>query len=311
MTRAEGWPEGLRFIARRVKPSRRHLKNLTDYEGKTGWKYSITCTNVPNTGIGGVPGSHHPQWIDTLHRDHATVETDGVRTAKAMGLRNLPSKIWLVSQLSASTAKDIILLTHMPAYDPHPVANSQFSDRYEAQMYEQIAETYQRTHPDQHVILLFGHARGVAEQILDPDGTSDPNGLPNFTVADAGVAPYATVDQGGFYNYALFHILPDGTIQFAIQPVLDSIAVTAPQPSLARGATEQLTATGTTPTGDDLAAQQVPIADPASHVWSSSDPAVAAVDPSTGQLTAKLPGTAIISVTSGGLTGTVTVTVTK
>jgi exopolysaccharide biosynthesis protein len=218
---------------------------------------------------------------------------------------------WLVSQLSASTAKDIILLTHMPAYDPHPVANSQFSDRYEAQMYEQIAETYQRTHPDRHVILLFGHARGVAEQILDPDGTSDPNGLPNFTVADAGVAPYATVDQGGFYNYALFHILPDGTIQFAIQPVLDSIAVTAPQPSLARGATEQLTATGTTPTGDDLAAQQVPIADPASHVWSSSDPAVAAVDPSTGQVTAKLPGTAMISVTSGGLTGTVTVTVTK
>ena len=217
---------------------------------------------------------------------------------------------WLVSQLNASTSKDIILLTHMPAYDPHPVANSQFSDRYEAQMYEQIAEIYQRTHLGQHVILLFGHARGVAEQILDPDGTPDQNGLPNFTVADAGVPPYATVDQGGFYNYALFHILPDGTVQFAIQPVVNSIAVTAPQPSLTRGATEQLTATGTTPTGDDLAAQQVPIANPASHVWSSSDPAVATVDPATGQVTAKSPGTATISVTSGGVTGTVTVTVT-
>src|SRR6266851_636542 len=45
MSRAGNWPDGLRWIARRVKPSRRHLKNLTDYEKKTGWKYSITCTN--------------------------------------------------------------------------------------------------------------------------------------------------------------------------------------------------------------------------------------------------------------------------
>jgi hypothetical protein len=178
---------------------------------------------------------------------------------------------WLVSRLTASTSKDIILLTHMPAYDPHPIANSQFSDRYEAQMYEQIAADYQRTHPRQHVMLLFGHARGLAEQILDPDGT----------------------------------------IQFAFQPVLDTIAVTAPQPTLKIGAREQLTATGTTPTGDDLAALQVPIADPASHVWSSSDPRVAVVDPSTGQVHARSRGTATISVLSGGVTGTVTVTVTR
>jgi hypothetical protein len=38
MTRAGNWPEGLRWVARRVKPSRRHLRNLTDYEKKTGWK---------------------------------------------------------------------------------------------------------------------------------------------------------------------------------------------------------------------------------------------------------------------------------
>jgi len=91
-TRAGNWPGGLRWIARRVKPSRRHLKNLTEYERKTGWKYSITCTNIPDSGIPGVPGSHHPQYIDVVHREHAVVETGGVRTAKAMGLRNLPYK---------------------------------------------------------------------------------------------------------------------------------------------------------------------------------------------------------------------------
>src|SRR5215471_11433886 len=93
MSRAGNWPDGLRWIARRVKPSRRHLRNLTDYKQKTGWKYSITCTNIPGTGIAGVPGSHHPQYIDVVHREHAVVETGGVRTAKAMGLRNLPSII--------------------------------------------------------------------------------------------------------------------------------------------------------------------------------------------------------------------------
>jgi len=110
MTRAGNWPEGLRWIARRVKPSRRHLRNLTDYERKTGWKYSITCTNIPDGGMDGIPGSHHPQYIDVLHRDHATVETSGVRTAKAMGLRNLPSKTWQVNTgwvLAANIAADL------------------------------------------------------------------------------------------------------------------------------------------------------------------------------------------------------------
>jgi hypothetical protein len=62
MSRAGNWPDGLRWIACRVKPSRRHLMNLTDHERKTGWKYSITCTNIPGAGIAGIPGSHHPQY---------------------------------------------------------------------------------------------------------------------------------------------------------------------------------------------------------------------------------------------------------
>jgi hypothetical protein len=116
MTRAGNWPEGLRWIARRVKPSRRHLRNLTDYEKKTGWKYSITCTNIPEGGIAGVPGSHHPQYIDTVHRQHAVVETGGVRTAKAMGLRNLPSKSWQVNSgwvITANIAADLAAWTRL------------------------------------------------------------------------------------------------------------------------------------------------------------------------------------------------------
>lgn len=217
---------------------------------------------------------------------------------------------WLVAQLNASTSKVIFVVTHASPYDPHPIANSQFTDRYEAQMYEQLFASYQASHPGTHVVLLNGQARGFAEQVLDPLGNSDPRGLPNFDVADSGVPAYAPVNQGGFYNYVLFHVLPDGTVQFAVQPVLSSTAVTAPAASaLSPGSTEQLTAVGTTPTGDNLAALQVPIAAPASHLWSSSDPRVAWVNPSTGVVTARSAGTATISVLSGGVTGTVTVTV--
>ena len=96
MSRAGRWPGGLRWIVRRTKPSRRQAKNLTAYEKATGWRYSVICTNIPAAGIPGVPGSHHPQVTGVLHREHAVVE-DGVRTGKAMGLRNLPSKTWQVN----------------------------------------------------------------------------------------------------------------------------------------------------------------------------------------------------------------------
>ncbi len=89
MTRAAGWPQGLRWIVRRTKPSRRQMPNLTAFERATGWRYSIIVTSIPAAGIPGVPGSHHAQFTGVLHREHAIVE-DGMRRAKAMGLRNLP-----------------------------------------------------------------------------------------------------------------------------------------------------------------------------------------------------------------------------
>jgi len=116
MSRAGNWPDGLRWIARRVKPSRRQMGNLTAYERKTGWRYSITCTSIPDSGIGGVPGSHHPQYIDVVHREHAVVETGGVRTAKAMGLRGLPSKSWQVNcgwVIAANIAADLAAWTRL------------------------------------------------------------------------------------------------------------------------------------------------------------------------------------------------------
>ena len=107
--RRTGWPEELRYLVRRVKPSRRHAKKLTDFEKETGWRYQITVTNIRNLGRT-VPGSHHVFFLDTLHRQHAVVE-DRVRTEKATGIRNLPFKGYERNQawlLAANIASDLL-----------------------------------------------------------------------------------------------------------------------------------------------------------------------------------------------------------
>ncbi|RLV04349.1 IS1380 family transposase [Streptomyces griseocarneus] len=103
----EGWPEGMRLIVRRVRPTRRHLKKLTRFEKKTGWRYCVTATNIRR--MWGIAGSGHSQFLDVLHRSHASVE-DRARTNKAMGLGNLPSASWEVNcgwMLAANLAADL------------------------------------------------------------------------------------------------------------------------------------------------------------------------------------------------------------
>jgi Transposase DDE domain group 1 len=118
--RRTGWPHGLRFIARRVKPSRRHAKKLTEFEKTTGWRYQLIVTNIKDLGRG-VPGSHHAYFLDTLHRQHAAVE-DRVRTEKATGIRNLPfhgyerNKAWL---LAANIAADLLSYLQLLGLDQH------------------------------------------------------------------------------------------------------------------------------------------------------------------------------------------------
>ncbi|MFE6555078.1 hypothetical protein ACFVHS_42890 [Streptomyces sp. NPDC057746] len=103
----------MRLIVRRVRPSRRQMKNLTAFEIKTGWRYSTTATNIRH--MSGISGSQHAQWLDVLHRSHAVVE-DRVRCDKARGLRNLPSQSWTVNRgwmLAANLAADVEAWTRL------------------------------------------------------------------------------------------------------------------------------------------------------------------------------------------------------
>jgi hypothetical protein len=113
-----GWGE-VRFIVRRVKPSRRHAKKLTEYEKNVGWRFGLTVTNIPARGIRAVPGSHHAFFLDALQRQHAVVE-DRVRTEKATGIRNLPFKSYARNQawlLAANIASDLLAYLQLLGLD--------------------------------------------------------------------------------------------------------------------------------------------------------------------------------------------------
>jgi hypothetical protein len=115
-----GWPDGMRLLVRRTRPSARQVNKLTDLEKRTGWRYAITATNIRH--MWGIPGSHQPQWLDALGRARAHVE-DRVRCNKALGLHNLPSKDWTVNRawmLTCNIAADLDAWTRLLGLHDHP-----------------------------------------------------------------------------------------------------------------------------------------------------------------------------------------------
>jgi exopolysaccharide biosynthesis protein len=286
---------------------------VPSYHDAVGDDETSSGADPQNGNFASVFGDTHYAYTDGGANVIVTDSSDGGLTeSDAYQAPDEEQWTWLAQQLTANTSPVVVLATHEPAYNPGDTSNNEFADRWEAQMYVQLAENYQRSHPWAHVVDLYGGAREVAEQILNPSGqpVGPGQGIPQLTVADLGVPADAPSDQGGFYNFALLHVTAHGDLQFTVEPVLSSISVTAPNATLAAGTSETLTATGTNVGGDNEPQVTLPIADPASHVWSSSDDKVASVNADSGVLTAHRPGTAQVSVTSGGITSSVTVTVT-
>lgn len=76
------WPKDLRVIVRR-EPIPTGMQ-VSLFEQHDGYRYQVLATNTTGGQL---------QRLEARHRVHARVE-DGVRTAKATGLRRLPSKSW-------------------------------------------------------------------------------------------------------------------------------------------------------------------------------------------------------------------------
>jgi hypothetical protein len=77
-----GWPADMRVIVRR-EPIPAGMQ-VSLFEQHDGYRYQLLATNTATGQL---------QRLEARHRVHARVE-DGVRNAKATGLRRLPSKLW-------------------------------------------------------------------------------------------------------------------------------------------------------------------------------------------------------------------------
>jgi hypothetical protein len=98
------WPDDLRVIVRR-EPIPVGMQ-VSLFEQHDGYRYQVMATNTAGGQL---------QRLEARHRVHARVE-DGVRTAKATGLRRMPSKSW---GINASWCQVVALAVDLLAWLRH------------------------------------------------------------------------------------------------------------------------------------------------------------------------------------------------
>jgi trimeric autotransporter adhesin len=143
--------------------------------------------------------------------------------------------------------------------------------------------------------------------LTDANGTVLTNRPVTWSTSDARVA---TVSQAGVVTGVAAGTATisaksgaaTGTSAITVTPPpVQSVTVSPSTLSLTQGQTGSLSATVVDVTGATVSSPSV--------AWSSKDPAIATVDPNTGVVTAVAVGSTTIDATSGGKTGSSTVTV--
>lgn len=236
----------------------------------------------------------------------------------------------LREQLDAAAADPsvgaVVVVAHVPPRDPTAQPASQLTDRVEADLLEDWLADFRRE-TGKGAVFLGAHV-GVF------DGYHR-EGVPYLVNGNAGKAPAAPPDEGGFTGWSLVGVdevspaeqaaarraphqpLPDW-LSVQTRPHVDELAITAPE-ALGVGETAQAGATLTQQGGS--AEREVPVTFPVSADWSGSDglylgPAgeagqddVAAFDPVTGTVTGLREGQVELVVEVSGVEQRTTVTV--
>ncbi|WP_293788006.1 metallophosphoesterase, partial [uncultured Aeromicrobium sp.] len=216
----------------------------------------------------------------------------------------------------------LVVFFHHPPQDPLPTKHSQLSDRREAAEIERLLGEF-RASSGKSAAVVNGHS-GVFHG-------SATEGVTYLVNGNSGKSPSGTPASGGFTGWMMLGIdpgaglLPDPPqvedrvdwLAAATQPWVDELALEAPG-HLMVGQSADVAAT----LMQD--GRQVPVAWPVTAQWggdgvavddgreltaSPASDAVVRVNPSTGQLTALQPGTAVVSVTVNGRTAEMAVEV--
>ncbi len=215
----------------------------------------------------------------------------------------------------------VVVSFHHPLHDPSGAAASQLTDQLQADLFKRWLADF-RERSGKPVALFTGHAHTAA--VTRADGVLEVN------TPAVGKTPYSSPDQGGFFGWMHVGVDPrPGRVRAGqpspdtrdwlraeSRPVIDGIELSAPA-RLAVGGSAPLGATGVT----SEFGLRFPLRFPASVTWSGDrgllvgpgrpgPHTVAVLDLTTNTLTAVRTGTVTVSVSSGGLTASATVTIT-
>jgi hypothetical protein len=92
-------------------------------------------------------------------------------------------------------------------------------------------------------------------------------------------------------HFGLVHVNNDGQVQFTVEPSLKSVTIDQGlSATLSPGQKQTFTATAVNNNGDDdTSPPTMPVADPMSHMWASSNSRVARIDPSPARSSRSIP----------------------
>jgi len=153
--------------------------------------------------------------------------------------------------------------------------------------------------------ILQGATTQATANAVDTRGralTSEPRtwSSSNNSIATVSASGLVTGVSAGTANISATVLGRSGSVAVTVAPPVASVQVTAPDSSIVRGQTVQLTATPRTAGGAVVTGRTVS--------WSSGSPSVATVSTS-GLVSAVGIGSAVITATVDGINGTVTITV--
>lgn len=112
LTLADGWPDGIRIMARTEPLHPRNRKQASPIERERGQRFQATATNLP--------GNHYPK-LDAFHRNHAGVESI-IKQGKDLGLRRMPGHAFAFNQTwctLVALATDLVSWLRLLALDHH------------------------------------------------------------------------------------------------------------------------------------------------------------------------------------------------
>ncbi|MDX6353136.1 MAG: hypothetical protein QOF98_39, partial [Streptomyces sp.] len=238
----------------------------------------------------------------------------------------------LAKAATDSSVTGVVVSFHHPLQDPSGAGASQLSDQLEAGLFKRWLADFRET-SGKPIALFNGHAHTAA--VTRSDGVLEVN------TPAVGKTPYSSPDQGGFFGWMHVGVDPRPArvraglpspetrewLRAESRPLIDGIELSAPG-QLAVGASAVLAATGIT----SEFGLRFPLRFPASVTWSGSSGLVVAnsasdsaaeikaakrssrtlavLDLAATTLTAVRAGTLTVTVASGGLTASATVTLT-